>query len=147
MAIFCINNLQKSNYWPNIATQFRYIMAIDKRRRHVISLEKMPPEVVAAFNAKYPGGITDCEDDIEQYPKPNGELFYAVTLELPDDIYLVKIPVEIDSLDDVQQWLDSESDAEMAQLAGASGDGAADDSTLPDDNISQYKGDDDSDDE
>lgn len=121
-------------------------MAIDKRRRHVISLEKMPPEVVAAFNEKYPGGITDCEDDIEQYPKPSGELFYAVTIELPDDIYLVKIPVEIDSLDDVQQWLDSESDAEMAQLAGA-GDGSSDDTTLPDDNISQYNGDDSSDDD
>ena len=125
----------------------RHIMATDKRRRHVISLEKMPPEVVAAFNAKYPGGITDCEDDIEQYPKPNGELFYAVTIELPDDIYLVKIPVEIDSLDDVQQWLDSERDAEMAQLTGTAGEGSSDDSTLPDDNISQYGSDESSDDD
>lgn len=122
-------------------------MAIDKRKRHVISLEKMPPEVVAAFNEKYPGGITDCEEDIEQYPKPNGELFYAVTIELPNDIYLVKIPVEIDSLDDVQQWLDSESDAEMAQLTGTAGEESSDGTTLPDDNISQYGSDDSSDDE
>lgn len=115
-------------------------MAIDKRKRHVISLEKMTPEVVAAFNEKYPGGIMDCEDDLQQYPKPNGEIFYAVTIELPDDIYLVKIPVEVDSIEDVQRWLDAESD-------GGAPDTEPEDNTLPDDNISQYKGDDDSDDE
>ena len=74
------------------------------------------------------------------YPKPSGEIFYAVTIELPDDIYLVKIPVEIDSLDDVQKWLDAEQE-------GGAPDTEPEDNTLPDDNISQYKGEDDSDDE
>ena len=97
----------------------------------------MPPEVVAAFNAKYPGGIEDCEDDLRSYPKPSGEIFYAVTIELSDDIYLVKIPVEIDSLDDVQKWLDAEQE-------GGAPDTEPEDNTLPDDNISQYGGDDDS---
>lgn len=119
-------------------------MAIDNRKRHVISLEKMPPEVIAAFNEKYPGGVTDCEDDIQQYPKPNGEVFYAVTIELPTDIYLVKIPVEIDSIEDVQKWLDSDVEIDSA---GAAPDTEPEDNTLPDDNISQYKGDESDDEE
>lgn len=48
------------------------------------------------------------------YPKPSGEIFYAVTIELPD---------------------------------GGAPDTEPEDNTLPDDNISQYKGEDDSDDE
>lgn len=110
---------------------------MDSRKRHVISLEKMPPEVVAAFNARYPGGIMECEDDLQSYPKPNGEIFYAVTIEMPEDIYLVKIPVEVDSLEDVQKWLESEPD-------GGAPDTEPEDNTLPDDNIAQYREDDDS---
>lgn len=102
----------------------------------------MPPEVVAAFNVKYPGGIQDCEDDLEQYPKPNGECFYAVELELADDVYLVKIPVEIDSLEDVQRWLDSDVEPDSAF---SSVDNEPEDNALPDDNIGQYGSDDDSD--
>lgn len=115
-------------------------MVPDTRKKHVISIEKMPAELVNAFNGKYPGGIMECEDDIKQYTKPNGDVFYAVTIELPEDIYLVKIPVEIDSIDDVQQWLDNESDAEMEQMTGSTEPVVSDDSTLPDDNISQYGG-------
>lgn len=119
-------------------------MAIDRRKRHMISLEKMPADVLAAFNEKYPGGIIECEDDIEAYPKPSGEMVYAVTIELPDDIYLVKIPVEVDSIEDVQQWL--ESDIESDATAAAA-DNEPEDNTLPDDNIGQYNSDDSSDEE
>ena len=114
-----------------------------EKRRHIVSLEKMNADVREAFNEKYPGGIMDCEDDIERYPKPNGEFFYAVTLDLPEDIYLVKIPVEIDSIEDVQQWLDSDIEPDSAAAAP---DTDPEDNTLPDDNISQYKSDDDGDD-
>ena len=61
---------------------------IDKRKRHIVSLEKMPADVRAAFNEKYPGGIEECEDDIQLCPKPNGEVFFAVTIDLPEDIYV-----------------------------------------------------------
>lgn len=117
-------------------------MAIDNRKRHVISIDKMPPEAVAAFNEKYPGGIMDCEDDLQQYHKPSGEVFYAVTIETADDIYMVKIPVEVDSIEDVQKWLDTDEDSVQA-----SPDNEPEDNTLPDDNISQYKGEDSDDDE
>lgn len=119
-------------------------MAKDNIRRHIVSLEKMPQEVRDAFNAKYPGGIMDCEDDIEMCPKPNGEIFYAVTIELPGDLYLVKIPVEVDSIEDVQQWLDSDIDSDVTS---GNDDSSAGEGTLPDDNIGQYGSDESSDEE
>ena len=118
-----------------LQAQIENSMKLDTRKRHVVSLEKMSAEVRDAFNAKYPGGIVDCEDDIQQYPKPSGEIFYAVTIELPEDIYLVKIPVEVDNIEDVQQWLDNDLEPESAAAAP---DTEPEDTTLPDDNISQY---------
>lgn len=63
-------------------------------------------------------------------------------IETPTDIYLVKIKVKTDDLDDIEKWLEGEEDTENSQGGGNSDSG--DGSTLPDDNISQYGGDDDS---
>ena len=71
------------------------------------------------------------------------EPFYAVTIETETDIYLVKIKVDIDNPEDVERWLEGEEEAEVEEVAGTSGAPSGDD-TLPDDNISQYGGDDDS---
>ena len=118
-------------------------MAQTIKKRHVISFEKMSPELLAAFNEKYPGGLNDCLDDIQKYPKPDGTSFYAITLEVPDAVYLVKIQIQVDDLEDVERWLDGEEEAETEQVAGTSGSESAGDDTLPDDNISQYGSDDD----
>ena len=57
-------------------------------------------------------------------------------MEIPDAIYLVKIHVKTDDVEDLERWLDNE-DADDND--GNDGD------SLPDDNISQYSnGDDDS---
>ena len=64
-------------------------------------------------------------------------------VEIPDAIYLVKIKVQIDNPDDIERWLEGEEEAEVESVAGASGAPDADGATLPDDNISQYGGDDD----
>ena len=118
-------------------------MAIDTRKRHVVSYEKMSDELAAAFNEKYPGGFNDYLNDLTKYPKPDGTFFYAVTVEIPDAIYLVKINVKTDDLEDIERWLEGEEEAETEQVAGATGTADASDNTLPDDNISQYGGDDD----
>lgn len=115
-------------------------MGKDNIKRHVVSYEKLSPEVLAAFNAKYPGGVNSCLDDIQMYPKPDGTNFYAVTIELPCDIYLVKIPIQVDDVEDIERWLESGPDMDDSQ--GGSDDTG--DTTLPDDNISQYGSDDDS---
>ena len=105
------------------------------KRRAVISFENMSDELAAAFSEKYPKGYTDYFPDLVKYDKPDGTSFYAVTVEIPDAIYLVKIQVKTDDAEDLERWLDGED--------GDDSDGDGD--GLPDDNISQYSnGEDDS---
>ena len=119
-------------------------MTQDTRKRHVVSFEKMSDELAAVFNEKYPGGRNDYFNDIKQYHKPDGTPFHAVTIETPDDIYLVKVVVKTDDLEDIERWLQGEEDAENEQVAGASADTGSDSDTLPDDNIAQYGSDEES---
>lgn len=102
----------------------------------------MSPEVAEAFAEKYPKGFNDYLPDLVKYTKPDGTPFYAVTIELAEDIYLVKIQVKTDDLDDIEKWLEGEEDAENEQVTGGGDTGAGND-TLPDDNISQYGSEDD----
>ena len=111
-------------------------MSTTQKRRAVISYENMSDELAAAFAEKYPKGHSDYFPDLVKYDKPDGTCFYAVTVEIPDAIYLVKIQVKTDDTEDLERW-----------LAGEDGDDneGNDGESLPDDNISQYSsGDDDS---
>ena len=111
-------------------------MTPTNKRRAVVSYENMSDELAAAFAEKYPKGYSDYFPDLVKYPKPDGTSFYAVTVEIPDAIYLVKIHVKTDDAEDLERWLDGEDNDE-----NEGGDGES----LPDDNISQYSnGDDDS---
>ena len=96
-------------------------MAQDNRKRHIVSYENMSPELAAAFAAKYPKGFNDYLPDLTRYTKPDGTPFYAVLIELPEDIYLVKIKVQIDNPDDIERWLEGEEEAETESMAGTSG--------------------------
>ena len=113
-------------------------MAQDNRKRHIISYENMSPELAAAFAEKYPKGFNDYLPDLNKYTKPDGTPFYAVLIELPEDIYLVKIKVQIDNPDDIERWLEGEEEAEAESVAGTTSAPGNDDDPLPDDNISQY---------
>ena len=118
-------------------------MPQDNRKRHIVSYENMSPELAAAFAAKYPKGFSDYLPDLTRYTKPDGTPFYVVLVEIPDAIYLVKIKVQIDNPDDIERWLEGEEEAETESMAGTSGASDSEGETLPDDNISQYGGDDD----
>ncbi len=118
-------------------------MKIDTRKRHVVSYENMSEELAADFAEKYPKGFNDYLGDLTKYTKPDGTPFYAVTVETPDSIYLVKIKVKTDDLEDIERWLEGEEEAETEQVAGTSAGSSSEGETLPDDNISQYGGDDD----
>lgn len=118
-------------------------MAPDQKKRHVVSYENMSEALAAAFNEKYPRGFSDYLPDLVKYPKHDGTSFYAVTVETDDSINLVKIKVKTDDAEALERWLEGEEDAENEDVAGSSADAPAD-TTLPDDNISQYGGDDDS---
>ena len=117
-------------------------MAADNKKRHIVSYENMSRELAEAFAEKYPKGFNDYLPDIVKYTKPDGTPFYAVMIEVPDAIYLVKIKVKIDDADDIERWLEGEEDAENEQVAGATAVGGEDGGPLPDDNISQYGADD-----
>lgn len=118
-------------------------MAQDNKKRHIVSYENMSPELAAAFAEKYPKGFNDYLPDLNKYTKPDGTPFYAVLIEIPDAIYLVKIKVQIDNPDDIERWLEGEEEAEVESVAGTTAGPDSDGETLPDDNISQYGGDDD----
>ena len=109
-------------------------MSTTTKRRAVVSYENMSDELAAAFAEKYPKGYVDYFPDLVKYPKPDGTSFYAVTVEIPDAIYLVKIHVKTDDVEDLERWLDND---ETDENEGNDGD------SLPDDNISQYSSDDD----
>ena len=110
-------------------------MATTSKRRAVCSYENMSEELAAAFAEKYPKGYSDYFPDLVKYDKPDGTNFYAVTVEIPDAIYLVKIKVKTDDAEDLELWLDGDDNDDAD---GNDGD------SLPDDNISQYSnGDDD----
>lgn len=117
-------------------------MKIDTRKKHVVSYEKMSEEISALFAEKYPKGFNDYLNDLVKYTKPDGTPFYAVTIETPTDIYLVKINVKTDDAEDIERWLEEE--AENGEVAGGTDGGETGSETLPDDNIAQYGGDDDS---
>lgn len=116
------------------------------KKRHVVSYENMSPELHAAFNEKYPRGFQDYLNDLVKYPRPDGTFFHAVTIEIPDAIYLVKIQVRTDDAEDIERWLEGEEEAENQQVTGAGADTEPEGDTLPDDNIAQYGSGDDSDD-
>ena len=71
----------------NFKTTLQY-MATTQKKRAVVSYENMSKELAAAFAEKYPKGFSDYLPDLIKYDKPDGTCFYAVTLEIPDAIYL-----------------------------------------------------------
>lgn len=110
-------------------------MAVEQKKRRVVSYENMSEELAAAFAEKYPNGYRDYLTDLVEYPKPDGTTFDAVTIELPDSICLVKIKVEKDNVEDLEKWLEGDDDE---GTDSGSGSGAGESEALPDDNISQY---------
>ena len=109
-------------------------MSTTPKKRAVISYENMSEELAAAFAEKYPTGYSDYFPNLVKYDKPDGTSFYAVTIEIPTAIYLVKIKVKTDDAEDIERWLDGEDNED---------DAGNDSDSLPDDNISQYSSDDD----
>lgn len=74
-------------------------------KRAVVSYENMNPELLAAFKEKYPKGYSDYMGDIFKVEKPDGTFFYAVSLEIPGAVYLVKIAVTVDDYEDAEKGL------------------------------------------
>jgi len=108
-----------------------------QKKRAVVSYANMSPELAAAFKEKYPKGYADYMGDLFNVDKPDGSFFYAVSVEIPDAIYLVKIEVKIDDYEDVENGLFGDVDGDD--------EGAGENGTFPDDGSNSFGGDDDSD--
>lgn len=107
------------------------------KKRAVISYANMFPELAEAFKVKYPKGYADYMGDIFKVEKPDGSYFHAVSVEILDAIYLVKIVVREDDYDDVNKDLfndNSEGDSSENSEEGFPDDGANDSSFSDDDN-------------
>lgn len=111
-------------------------MIAKPKKRAVVSYEKMPADLAAAFAEKYPKGFADYFPELTKYDKPDGSFFYAVTVEVPDAIYLVKMKVKTDDAEDIEKWLEEEAAANDA-VGSEEGDDE-DGKDLPDDNIGDY---------
>jgi len=75
------------------------------KKRAVVSYANLNPELLAAFKEKYPKGYSDYMGEVFKVDKPDGSFFYAISLELPDAIYLVKVDVKIDDYEDIERGL------------------------------------------
>ena len=107
-----------------------------QKKRAVVSYANMSPELAAAFKEKYQKGYAEYMGDLFKADKPDGSFFYAVSVEIPDAIYLVKIEVKIDDYEDVENGLFGDVDGDD--------EGAGEGSTFPDDGSNSFGGDDDS---
>lgn len=105
------------------------------KKRAVISYDNMSPELLAAFKEKYPKGYADYMGDLFKVDKSDGSFFYAVSVEIPDAIYLVKMDVKIDDYDNL------DDDSLFDELDGDS-DVDVEDDTFPD-NANDIQGEDD----
>ena len=81
-----------------------------QKKRAVISYENMSAELAAAFKEVYPKGYADYMGCIIKIDKPDGSFFYAVPVELPEALYLVKVKLDIDSSDDIEKKIFGDGD-------------------------------------
>lgn len=117
-----INSIINNKIVKNITVMSSKASSRLQKKRAVVSYANMPAELAAAFKEKYPKGYADYMGDIFKVDKPDGTFFYAVSIEIPEAIYLVKIDVKIDDYDDVENDLfgDSEGGEEEAPAEGNS---------------------------
>ena len=120
---YCFLNMEKNT---NIPKPTPSASSSKNKKRSVISYANLSPDLLSALKEKYPRGYADYMGDIIKVDKPDGSFFYAVSLEVPDAIYLVKVDVKIDDYEDAENG-----------LFGGGGDIDADDpDDFPDDDTS-----------
>ncbi|NLA15766.1 MAG: hypothetical protein GX877_04425 [Bacteroidales bacterium] len=85
------------------------------KKRLVIGYTNMPPQLLQFWNEKYPRGYADYMGDIMKVDKPDGTYFYAVTFEIPEAIYLVKVEVKIDDYDEIEKDIFGSGDDEREE--------------------------------
>jgi len=70
------------------------------KQRVITSLEKLTPELTKKLLEQHPAGWSQ---NLQRITKPSGDFFHAVTLETDEIIYMVKVPVKVDSKKDLKK--------------------------------------------
>ncbi|MDR1680316.1 MAG: hypothetical protein LBS12_00820 [Prevotellaceae bacterium] len=91
---------------PPAKTPERTVYTSEGKRRIAISQKNLSQELQDVMKERFPRGYADYMDKIMKVDKADGTFFYAITLEVEDAIYLVKIEVPIDTdYDEVEKKL------------------------------------------
>ncbi len=94
----------------------------------IVSYDKLTTDLKMLLNEQYPEGY---QNYVTRYPKPNGDVFFAVRLDTPDVNYLVKVDVKIDNV-----FTDSDFDKHFLGDTGVDGKSfSGEDGNDTDDNI------------
>jgi hypothetical protein len=82
-----------------------------EKKRLVVSYKNLTPELLELVKQKYPHGY---QNHVIKITKPNGDYFYAITLDTSEASYLIKVNVKIDSKpkdeDDERDFFGGDSD-------------------------------------
>lgn len=79
--------------------------SVRSKKRLVVSYQNMNEALAEAFQEKYPKGYADYMGDLFKVDKPDGTSFYAISMETEDAVYLIKMVVRIDKIEDAQAGL------------------------------------------
>ncbi|MCI2082551.1 MAG: hypothetical protein LKK19_00690 [Bacteroidales bacterium] len=104
---------------------------LPKKKRLVVSYANMSQELQDAFKEKYPHGYCDYVGNIIKVDRPNGDPFYAVSVDTESATYLVKIEVKTDDKEDIENGLFKDNGDDTSA--------SPDDGELPEgENVGQY---------
>lgn len=89
---------------------------MDRRIKKVVKLENLPAEAFEALDEKYPEGW---KDHVKKITKPNGDHFYAISIDTENASYMVKVSVQVDSKTEVEKlnfdYVDKMAEKEAAK--------------------------------
>lgn len=81
-----------------------------EKKRVITSYEKLTPDVLELVDNKYPDGFYN---HIIKIDKPNGDCFFAFTVDSATTSYLVKVNVTVDgSIEDLDEMIFSKKGKE-----------------------------------
>ena len=63
------------------------------KKRVIVSFNKLSTEQTLQFSEAYPEGYAS---HIQKITKPSGEIIYVVPFDTEEDVYMVKIDVNVD---------------------------------------------------
>jgi hypothetical protein len=83
------------NSEENKTVQKKSLKAKTPIKNVIVSYNKIDDSLKLELIKKYPEGYANY---VHRYPKPNGECFYAVPLDVDDMHYLIKVEVKVDNI-------------------------------------------------